>query len=236
MSLVRLLTTGKSLIGLQSPDNRYRMRSRYLLPKFGSAKNPFAESGESNSAPVSADTAEPAAIAKYQMSPSELAAARLKETKRLPAATIAAFQAADAQAAAEARSAWSARFKAGVQGFTDKAVRAPIAWIKQWIHKLDPFARWARRKSEAKPAIPPFNKVAPLQGELSLDKIKVVRNDLNEADVEVVPVKATVAKARTAPAAAPVVAPEPEPELVIPDLPPATQPWEFLGERIMAKK
>jgi hypothetical protein len=31
--------------------------------------------------------------------------------------------------------------------------------------------------------------VAPVQGELSLDKIKVVRNDLSETDLEVVPLR-----------------------------------------------
>jgi hypothetical protein len=235
MSLVRLLTAGKSLIGLQSPDNRYRMRSRYLLPKFGSTKNPFAESAEPV-AEASTETTAPDAVAKYQMNPSELAAARLKETKRLPAATIAAFQAADAQAAAEARTALSARIKTTVQELADTIVRAPMAWMKRSIHKLDPFAKWARRKSESKSAVPRFDKVPPVQGELSLDKIKVVRNDLNEADVEVVAMKATKPKAPAAATPDAVVTPEPEPQLAIPDLPPPTRPWEFLGERILAKK
>ena len=41
------------------------------------------------------------------------------------------------------------------------------------------------RVKAAKPAIPRFTK-PPVQGELSLDKIKVVRNDLSDADLEVV--------------------------------------------------
>jgi hypothetical protein len=50
--------------------------------------------------------------------------------------------------------------------------------------------------SEPKPArrgIPRFNGV-PVQGELSLDNIKVVRNDLSDADLEVVTRKTAVPK------------------------------------------
>src|SRR5262249_235881 len=52
MSLVRLLTAGKSLIGIQEETSRYRMRAKNLLPKFGSDKNPFA-------APAPAATSSP---------------------------------------------------------------------------------------------------------------------------------------------------------------------------------
>jgi hypothetical protein len=37
----------------------------------------------------------------------------------------------------------------------------------------------------AKPAIPPFPK-PPVQGELSLDRVKVMRNDLSDAGLELV--------------------------------------------------
>jgi hypothetical protein len=51
-----------------------------------------------------------------------------------------------------------------------------------------------------------------VQAELSLDAVKVVHNDLSDADVEVVPIKS-----RPAP----------------PDLPPARKSWEILGERLL---
>jgi hypothetical protein len=54
-----------------------------------------------------------------------------------------------------------------------------------------------------------------VQSELSLDSVKVVHNDLSDADVEVVPIKS-----------------RPASEPVVPDLPPPTQPWEFLAERM----
>ena len=42
MSLLRLLTTGKSLVGVKDTESRYRVTSERLLPQFGSAKNPFS--------------------------------------------------------------------------------------------------------------------------------------------------------------------------------------------------
>jgi hypothetical protein len=75
-----------------------------------------------------------------------------------------------------------------------------------WTAKLNPF-----RTPE------PSVKAQPLavQPELSLDSVKVVHNDLADADVDVVPVKS-----RSAEPAAPV-------------LPPARQAWEYLGESLM---
>jgi hypothetical protein len=55
-----------------------------------------------------------------------------------------------------------------------------------------------------------------VQAELSLEGVKVVHNDLADADVEVVPVKARAN------------APEPAPML-----PPARQAWEYLGETML---
>ncbi len=68
-------------------------------------------------------------------------------------------------------------------------------WLKK-LKKLNPAAWWTK-SAVAKPAIPKFSK-APVQGELSLDNIKVVRNDLNEADVEVVVKRPMTGKTPTA--------------------------------------
>ena len=76
-----------------------------------------------------------------------------------------------------------------------------------WKDKLNPF-----RASE--PVAPPM--VGAVQVELSLESVKVVHNDLADADIEVVPVKSQT-----------VSAPE------VPMLPPARQSWEFLGERLV---
>ena len=62
--------------------------------------------------------------------------------------------------------------------------QSPSGWFARWA------AKWRRPKSSA---IPRFNK--PLvQGELSLDRVKVLRNDLSESDLEVVPARTAVTK------------------------------------------
>jgi len=76
-----------------------------------------------------------------------------------------------------------------------------------WADKLNPF------RAPAPTAPPPQSAV---QVELSLDAVKVVHNDLADADIEIVPVKS-----RTA------AVPE------VPMLPPAREAWEFMGERLV---
>jgi hypothetical protein len=67
------------------------------------------------------------------------------------------------------------------------------ALLSGWRAKIGGLLPRPRSKA-VKPAIPRFTK-PPVQGELSLDKIKVVRNDLSDADLEVVPAKAPVTRA-----------------------------------------
>jgi hypothetical protein len=76
-----------------------------------------------------------------------------------------------------------------------------------WKDKLNPF----RAPEPAAPSM-----VGAVQSELSLDAVKVIRNDLADADIEVVPVKSQT-----------VSAPE------TPVLPPPRHSWEFLGERLV---
>jgi len=175
MSLVRLLTAGKSLVGMAAPVTRYRMRGRNVLPKFGSLKNPFTETGTEPCGPV----------ARYQMTPAELAAARLKETRRLPPSAFT--PPAEEPAPQASRSARLERLL---------ALMAPL---RKWMGKLNPIGWWPRRDTAPKPAIPRFNEKPPVQGELSLDNVKVVRNDLSDADLEIV--SARPVRTKPAPAA-----------------------------------
>jgi hypothetical protein len=77
-----------------------------------------------------------------------------------------------------------------------------------WVSKLNPISIFR--------AAPEFmEKNAPaVQVELSLEKVKVVHNDLRDADVEIVPMKSRPTRGPS-------------------DLPPAKKSWEALGERIM---
>ena len=101
-------------------------------------------------------------------------------------------------------------------------VAAPIAAKTQKIPSLPApkpvrTAGWATKLNPFRAPEP----VAPLlagavQVELSLDAVKVVHNDLADADIEIVPVKSRT----VAPPEAPV-------------LTPAREAWEFMGERLV---
>ena len=94
---------------------------------------------------------------------------------------------------------------------------APAATIQprpvratNWATRLNPVSLF-----RTAPAIT-NNGVATVQTELSLEKVKVVHNDLSDADVEIVPMKS---RPTTGPTSS--------------DLQPAKRSWEVLGERIM---
>ena len=76
-----------------------------------------------------------------------------------------------------------------------------------WVGKLNPVSLWrGSPEPDAQPSV---------QTELSLDGVKVVHNDLSDADVEVVPVKSRTTQ-----------------EMPVPVLAPAKKSWEVLGERL----
>ncbi len=124
MILLRLLTTGKSLVGLHESRNRYRVMDRGL-PTFVAKQNPFRD--------------EP------------------RETDPGPAADGAAPQGAPGEARPWYRSL------AGKFGLHHGTVASAPARTT-----------------------PAFSVGTPTQCELSLDQVKVVRNDLSDSDFEVV--------------------------------------------------
>jgi hypothetical protein len=80
--------------------------------------------------------------------------------------------------------------------------------LAAWTGKLSPASVWPGPKAE-----PAHEGQPQFQSELSLDTVKVVHNDLSDADVEIVPIKS-----RAVPEA---------------NLPPAKKAWEILGERLL---
>ncbi len=140
MSLVRLLTAGRSLVGISQPGNRYRLPTERLLPKFEARKNPFRRTAASNPAPAAAA---PVCPAKPVIA---------GETKAK-------------------RSNWIAK------------VRACLARLSECVSALK-FPVFRRREGPAGSVRPPADSM--VQPELSLDSVKVLRNDLSDSDLEVV--------------------------------------------------
>jgi hypothetical protein len=91
---------------------------------------------------------------------------------------------------------------------------SPAPRAATWVSRLNPFV--------SKPEFPATggkDAKIPVQGELSLDAVKVLRNDLSDADVEVVPLKS-----------------HPSGDAKVPGLEPAKKAWGFLGERLLKVK
>jgi hypothetical protein len=148
MSLLRLLSTGRSLVDFRDSGSRYRVTRQKLLPKFGSARNPFRAPQRSERPAVPA-----------------VPAAAVTEPKGQPV--------------------------------RQPGLRPVLATARQWrAWATGQVARWWRpRPRPVRAAQPAQAARLPTQGELSLASVKVMRNDLSDADLEVVPARVRAAGA-----------------------------------------
>jgi hypothetical protein len=62
-------------------------------------------------------------------------------------------------------------------------ISAEPARATTWTEKFNPLSIWHGATADAK------SSVRPVQAELSLEKVRVVHNDLSDVDVEIVPIK-----------------------------------------------
>jgi hypothetical protein len=189
MSLLRLLTAGRSLVGLTNGASPYRMSNRRALPRFGSKANPFRATAMPSSPTSSAvpreetpGLAEPPVAAKAGpcASAAPVAAAQSGPVQRRPALR-------NGSGLGSARA-----FFAGIGTRASGGFCKCAAKVRSLV---------SRTPKPGKPAMLRMTPV-PLQGELSLDRIKVVRNDLSESDLEVVPAKPAPAAPKPRPTGA----------------------------------
>ncbi len=175
MSLLRLLAAGKSLVGMSDAETRYRVTSQRLLPQFGPGRNPFSSRGKAGPA---------------QMGPSSPEDHRptsaTQETPRSPAlfGETEAAPRLGPKGVATPASCSPKKFGEGLR----RRTAGLLAGCKMKL--MGVLAK--RRHKATNPAIPRFTEPS-VQGELSLDRIKVVRNDLSDADLEVIPAKPATA-------------------------------------------
>jgi hypothetical protein len=196
MSLGKLLATGRSLVGGAPDAGRYNISERNRLPKFGSAKNPFANPPAAtpvSNAPITNPKPIEPVIAVEVATTSPFAAPAVQPTPSAvqsvtPLPSFASVLpdpvgAPGARFGQRVLSGWSVV----AQGTSLLAKRVwpmlkrVVALIGRWIS--GGFGRL--RRPEPKSFIPRFGKPA-VQTELSLDNVKVVRSDLVESDLEVV--------------------------------------------------
>ncbi len=179
MSFGRLLAAGKSLVN-GNVAGRYQMQRGMALPQFISPKNPFKQEA------VAKPVAPPPVVAAPATNLSASASAPESTSARLPVGKLSAARSVSlVQRAKNAGTILGAKLRGGVK------LRGSAKWLggamqRAMLFCLDhnPFSAIGRPKLMG---IPRFGKAAE-QGELSLDRVKVVRNDLTHADLEVVQV------------------------------------------------
>lgn len=159
MSLLRLLTAGKSLIGLKNPARRYMLSQPGALPKFNSKRNPFRATIRLESA-TSPQGEAVASTGPTRATASTCIALSAEERTALPPAS--------AQAGAP-----QGTVPDQLNGAGDRKPR------------LGSIFSWIRPKATATPPVARAAK-SMVQCELSLDTVRVVRNDLSDSDIEIV--------------------------------------------------
>ena len=177
MSLLRLLTAGKSLVGMRDAETRYRVTGQRLLPQFGPGRNPF--STREKAEPMQTELRSPA-----DHKPNGVP----KEARSTPG--LSRERKAAPQSRLEEQKTPPSSGSRDLGGMLRRRTGTLLAG---WKTKLAGLLA-NRRSTVTKTAIPRFTK-PPVQGELSLEKIKVVRNDLSDADLEVIPAKPPTASA-----------------------------------------
>jgi hypothetical protein len=177
MSLLRLLTTGKSLVSITDAESRYRVTSQRLLPQFGARRNPFSSSGRAEPAHTGprslGDHGSNGASPQIRSTPALSGEREAVPLGRLPGRVPPV--------------------SSGRHSSEGVVWRRIFAFLDGWKERLVGLVAHRRGKA-AKSAVHRFSK-PPVQGELSLDRIRVLRNDLSDADLEIVRAKLPTAPA-----------------------------------------
>ncbi|MBI3849051.1 MAG: hypothetical protein HY298_01990 [Verrucomicrobia bacterium] len=163
MNPMQLLTASKSLMDIKEATGRYRM-TEGLLPKFNSNARTIPPASTRKTEPIT-----PSPVSQIQAPPMTKWEAKPKilPVKSLLIGTREIF------------------LKSGISilAVCGKASASVTSALK----KINPLSYWGRRRCQGKPENARLIKAA-VQGELSLDKVKVVRNDLSDTDLEIIPV------------------------------------------------
>jgi len=163
MSLMKLLSVSRSFVSGQNQSGRYRMAEQGVLPKFAPVGRPISLAPKRH-------PEEPFAPGNGSMSPSNNAAF----ASALPLPELSSTVVDNSPAVG-----------VGVEAATE-AVSKPAAPI--CVNAVPAATTWFRLRKSPFAAGPAdtIRSRLPLHTELSLDAVKPVRNDLSDADLEVV--------------------------------------------------
>lgn len=186
MSLMRLLSAGKSLIGVQEHTSRYRMGNPGMLPKFGSSKNPFraAASKTEPQKELTTPATKSGSAIREKAAVLDVASGEQRASERIEKVS-AALGASQVPKPAVSRVSKPAG-KPGDLPTWQSAIRQ--VWKPALVQRIGLKLRgWLSRKRPELVTAARSALRAAVQGELSLDNVRVVRNDLSDTDLEVVP-------------------------------------------------
>ncbi len=215
MSLLKLLAAGRSLIATKEAQSPYRMRTANLLPKFESPKNPFApKPGAEPVNPVTSTAPIVEAPLAQPLQPKveapKMETISLFDAKAAPVPAPAPIVVpAAAAAAAPVSGKATEALPVAVQATKAEPRKMPAAStvavvppskpapLGEWVKKLNPLRLLPAQTHNGNKPLRAKATRPPVQAELSLEKVKVMRNDLSDADLEIMPAKAVRSPATT---------------------------------------
>lgn len=187
MSFLSLLKLGSGMPKVKAMG-RYNLAKQATLPTFGPNKKTQSIGEKVAEAQAKAEAEARTLIPEMPATPKPVAAS--PEIARSVAAKLEARQSAVSRPAPKKKGfglGWLGKANPFAGGSGDSVAPAPIAAAPIAVEIVVPV-------TVAKPTVaqPVAQSVAakldkPMQAELSLDKVKVVRNDLSDADLEVIP-------------------------------------------------
>jgi hypothetical protein len=169
MSLLRLLTAGKSLIGLKKSENRYQLPGHRTLPQFGSKKNPFRATVFPEKAEV------PSQVSSCSLEGTSVSDNSQKDRVNLQPAEVVKNEGSPKEELCSAT-------RSNVNGNRDQITTA--ATPERPRSAIRAFLLWGRAKTKKSTGTTIGRQM--VQSELSLDSVRVMRNDLSESDLEIV--------------------------------------------------
>ena len=173
MSMMRLLAAGKSLAGLKNSVARYRMTDPRALPKFGPANNPFHTKSTPEPVPVVRLTSRLPIVG---------------QASRLPQGPLAPV---DQQTVEKIPTAPPTNAGETLPQSRDATPASLPQTQRRGLSKMLS-GLFERRVLPARSSIPKRARQS-IQGELTLENVRVVRNDLSDTDLEIVAAKTAAA-------------------------------------------
>ena len=187
MSLLRLLTAGRCWISAK-PMGRYQFSDPRSMPKFGAGLNPFKVKVADAPSPEVETVERQGAPAAPVVEVVKVEAVEGERTSGEPDWSDRSDEPEEVKAAEQLAENSTPEIedqeeKEAAQRIVSRPQKGP-GWISR-VGSLTSSLRmrlwWKPRKGAPQPQ--------PVQGELSLDNIKPVRNDLSDTDLEVVPLR-----------------------------------------------